>query len=267
MKKAAKGLQLLFPKMLHITCLAHGIHRVCEEIRRLFPDVDLLISSMKKIFLKDPARTVAFKETLTIPLPPAPVLVRWGTWVSAALYYGKHFDNLKNFVCSALDLDADEAAAIHTAQALFSKRSVRDEITLVVANSADLPGVITRLESQGLPLSSAVSLVEGLEASFESLTGATLAPVREKLHRTLLNNSGFQELRIVKGILEGEASTEQLRDPEKLTVDELNSLKYAPVVSCDVERVFSVYKSILRENRESFKFKNLMQHVVIACNK
>lgn len=48
MKKAAKGLQILYPKLIHITCLAHALHRVAEEVRGNFPDVDKLISNGKK---------------------------------------------------------------------------------------------------------------------------------------------------------------------------------------------------------------------------
>jgi len=33
MIKAAKALQLLYPKMTHVTCLAHALHRVAEEVR------------------------------------------------------------------------------------------------------------------------------------------------------------------------------------------------------------------------------------------
>jgi len=40
MVKAANGLSVLFPKMIHITCVAHGLHRVAEKIRVLYPEVD-----------------------------------------------------------------------------------------------------------------------------------------------------------------------------------------------------------------------------------
>ena len=33
MIKAAKALQLLYPKMIHVTCLEHVLHRVAEEVR------------------------------------------------------------------------------------------------------------------------------------------------------------------------------------------------------------------------------------------
>jgi len=61
MIKAGKGLGILYPKMIHITCLAHALHMVSEEIRQQFPNVDLLISNCKKAFLKAPKRMKYFK--------------------------------------------------------------------------------------------------------------------------------------------------------------------------------------------------------------
>ena len=54
MVKAAKGLQVLYPKMIHATCLAHALHRVAEEVRESYFDVDKLIANGKKIFVKAP---------------------------------------------------------------------------------------------------------------------------------------------------------------------------------------------------------------------
>ena len=38
--------------MLHVTCAAHGIHRVAEFVRGEYSDVDRLIANGKKVFLK-----------------------------------------------------------------------------------------------------------------------------------------------------------------------------------------------------------------------
>jgi hypothetical protein len=71
MKKADKGLQMLYPKMIHITWLAHALHRVAEEVRGNFPDVDRLISNRKKIFMKAPLQVQKFKkEAPLLPLLP-----------------------------------------------------------------------------------------------------------------------------------------------------------------------------------------------------
>jgi len=33
MVKAGKAIQTFFPKMLHVTCLAHALHRVTEQMK------------------------------------------------------------------------------------------------------------------------------------------------------------------------------------------------------------------------------------------
>jgi hypothetical protein len=71
--------------MVHWTCLVHGLHRVAEEIRGNCPEVDSLISNVKKIFLKAPLRVEKFEqEASSLPLPPQPVLTCCGMWLNAA---------------------------------------------------------------------------------------------------------------------------------------------------------------------------------------
>jgi hypothetical protein len=41
--------------MIHTTCLAHGLHREAETVRILNPEVDKIIASVKKIFIKAPS--------------------------------------------------------------------------------------------------------------------------------------------------------------------------------------------------------------------
>lgn len=52
MLAAMASMQYLFPKMLHLTCFAHGLHRVAEFVRSKFKDVNSLISYTKAVFLK-----------------------------------------------------------------------------------------------------------------------------------------------------------------------------------------------------------------------
>ena len=74
MIKAAKALQLLYPKMIHVTCLAHDLHRVAKEVRGSYHEVDKLIANGKKIFIKSPLRVQKFKEEApTLPLPHSPL--------------------------------------------------------------------------------------------------------------------------------------------------------------------------------------------------
>lgn len=42
---AAKTLKIFFPKLIHITCMAHAVNRVLEKIRELYPDINKLINN------------------------------------------------------------------------------------------------------------------------------------------------------------------------------------------------------------------------------
>ena len=95
MIKAAKALQLLYPKMIHVTCLARALH-IAEEVRGSQPEVDKLIANEKKIFIKSPLRVQKFKEEApTLPLPPQPTVACWGTWLDAANYYYTSYSEIE----------------------------------------------------------------------------------------------------------------------------------------------------------------------------
>lgn len=50
MKKAMKGINILYTKMIHVTCFAHGLHRLAEFVREKNTITDQLISKVKKLW-------------------------------------------------------------------------------------------------------------------------------------------------------------------------------------------------------------------------
>lgn len=77
MVKAGETIKVLYSKIVHITCLAHALHRVAEQLRILFLGVYVLISNVKKVFLKSPYRVQIFKTLASrIPLPPESIITR-----------------------------------------------------------------------------------------------------------------------------------------------------------------------------------------------
>lgn len=62
MLSTRKKIKKKYPQVLHVTCLAHALHRVCEKVRDSFTNVDKLIAKMKKTFLKAPSRMKYFGE-------------------------------------------------------------------------------------------------------------------------------------------------------------------------------------------------------------
>jgi hypothetical protein len=80
--KAVKGLQVQYPRMVHLTCFAHALYGVSEEIRDNYPDDNKFISNVKKMFFKAPLRVQKFKQdSPSFSLSPQPVLMRWVTWL------------------------------------------------------------------------------------------------------------------------------------------------------------------------------------------
>ena len=62
-----------------------------------FPEVVSLVNQTKKVFLKTLSRINAYKEYAEdLPLPPQLVLTRWGTCITAALFYANRFDVIKS---------------------------------------------------------------------------------------------------------------------------------------------------------------------------
>lgn len=80
MMKAARDLTILYTKMVHVTCIAHGLNRLAETIRERFEKADTLVNNVKKIFLKAPYRVQLLKGMYPdLPLPPEPVISHWAT--------------------------------------------------------------------------------------------------------------------------------------------------------------------------------------------
>jgi len=261
MKKAGNALKILFPRMLHLTCLVHGLHRVAEEIREQFSDVDLLISSIKKIFLKAPSRIRIFKEIAPeLSLPPQPILTRWGTWISAASYYAKNFQKIKEIV---EHLDEDSAASIKTVKKLMVKKSLQNDLAFIFSNYSDICSKIEKLESRDLILVESVNIVTTAIKEICSVSSSSKGNIiKQKCELVFSTNLDFEVIKKLATVISGSGSAEDL------TYDamEIACFKYAPVTSVDVERSFSQLKYLLSNRRQSLTIDNLKKYLIISCN-
>lgn len=96
--------------MLHVTCKIDALYLVAETIRQSYPEVDALITNTKAVFCKSPKRIRDFhRKCPGIPEPPQSIVTEWETWLRAALYYSKYFEQTKTVV---LQFNPEEAAAI-----------------------------------------------------------------------------------------------------------------------------------------------------------
>ncbi|KAL4125875.1 hypothetical protein QTP88_010112 [Uroleucon formosanum] len=206
MVKAGSAIQIFYPKMLHVTCLAHALYRVAEQIRSDFPLVDKLISSVKKVFLKCPARIQIFKnEAPELSLPPEPVITRWGIWLTAAIYYCDSYQTIKKIVNK---FDPNDALSIRTAKEIIGERTVEANLAFIKSNFSFLSSALTSLEEKGKPLSNLVSIINTVS---EKLAIAVLTPQGKSIHtkfqKVLDKNSGYKVLSKISKILVGETDS------------------------------------------------------------
>lgn len=165
--------------MEHVTCLAHGLHRVAEEVRKCFLKVDQLISNVKNFFLKCPARIYFFREKApNIPLPPQLVLTRQGTWLSAANYYCEHFETLKEII---LGLNRDDATSIEKPQDLMDDFDLKSDLIYIYSNFGTLSDSITLLETFGLSLQHLIKIVQDVENKIQQAENRVGQDIKKKI--------------------------------------------------------------------------------------
>ncbi|KAK5650405.1 hypothetical protein RI129_001434 [Pyrocoelia pectoralis] len=147
MIKAGANLKIFFPNLVHTTCLAHG-HRIAEAVRVQFHLVNSLINNGKKVFLKAPSRIELYHEHITplhehlkdVPLPPQPVLTRWGTWIEAALFYCEHYKEFKNIVDG---FDPSYTQSIADCQNVLKNRElIISHLCYIKTHFSDIPTII-----------------------------------------------------------------------------------------------------------------------------
>lgn len=143
MTKASDKLKVLYTKMVHVTCTSHGLHRTAENIRIKFPKFDKPVANVKRVFQKAPYRVQQFHTDAPItPLLPEPILTRWGTWISVAIYYSKNFEIVRHIVKC---FDENDALSIKNSQKYFKSNQMKGNLAYMHLNLSCLPIAITRL--------------------------------------------------------------------------------------------------------------------------
>jgi len=195
---AAKALQLLYPKMIHVTCLAHALHIVAGEVHGSYPEVDKLTANGKKIFIKSPLRVQKFnEEATTTSLPPQPIVTRWGTWLDAANYYCTNYSLIEKIFSK---FDSKDSSSIKSVQELFSVTMSRN-LAYIKANFCGILKSNTRLDTVGIQLCDAINTVKQTESELSRVQGEVATKVNAKLQSVLERNPGYSTLCKVSDIL------------------------------------------------------------------
>ncbi|KRX38199.1 hypothetical protein T09_8876, partial [Trichinella sp. T9] len=205
--------------MLHLTCLDHGLHRIAEHIRCLFPDVDRLISNVKKVFLKAPSRVQLFKEMAPeIPLTPQPVLTRWGTWLSAVFYYAANFKKIQEII-SCFE-EEEESAAVKIIHEIMQKESLRCDLVFI-ANFANFVQAFTFLEIRSETLVDRLQVFDKVINNIHKIPGIVGEDIK--------TNKDLKEIKSIAEVLTGKSNAQLIG----MNTESAVCFKYAPVTSAE----------------------------------
>ena len=168
MTSAGRKMKEFYPNRIHVTCVAHGIHRICETLRDSFPDVKRLISCARKIFLKCPSRVLQYKEKLNCALPPDVIVTHWGTWITAAIFFANIFEGFSDLVSELRD---DSAQVEKLKKLLQDNPGLPSNLAFINAHTASFAESITKLEKRGLSLDAQIQIVENLRTKIRTIPG------------------------------------------------------------------------------------------------
>lgn len=282
-----------YPKMTHITCLAHGVHRLSLKILSEFPLAKKVIMDVKALFHLSPKRRAQWRELFPhLPLPPAPVEVRWGSLLTAASYYLVNFYAVKSFVDQ---LNPKDAAVIGAAQKSLTDEAYQ-QLKIIAEQFSFLPELLIKLQTRHLPFDDALETVQEVTRRLERMDRPEMPVIRKKWAEILERNDGLKVAQEIQRWMKGEISNltelkeradRELREKKAksartkkakaeaanaeaiipaLTADDIKYLKYAPLVSVDAERAFSRFSILFSALRRSMKIENVEAHMIIQWN-
>lgn len=238
MLKAGRDLKTTFyPHLLHVTCLAHALHNVCQLARVNFPKVEQLVRHFRKAFVKCPRRRCELKDFLDKPLEKFPVDTRWGTWIHFCIFLGSNYDQIRSYVST---IQGERNSSLHYLLDSLEDVGTMDQL-LGVSDLHFLCKSIKQLEASGL------SILEQREIINDAISRLK-EPFKGKLIDLLSKNPSYEE------ILSADSFEDRLK------------LRYTPLVSVDVERSFSSVKLIDTARRQNLTDESLMQLAVVYFN-
>jgi hypothetical protein len=186
---------------------------------------------------------------LNTPLPPQPVVTRWGTWLEArsCIFFSKHFDLLKLFINKL----KDDAVSVKECKSVLINKDLHFQLNFIHNNFARIPEAIKFLETQNLKQPTCIDKFETLLVQLKNKNWPLQNRFNQKIDAVIARNPDFT---IVKQITSN-AFTDDVRLLKYS--DLVPYFMFAPVTSCDVERSFSKFKDILTFKRSSFTAENL----------
>ena len=133
-------LKCLYPKLFHVTSVAHLLHNCAMKIYSNFEDVNQLIAKVKAVTIKNKTRQAKFSA---IGYPPQPVPTRWVSWSNAALYYVKNLPEVKAIVESCVG----SGILVTQANVCLQKSGLADQLLKIKDHYESLVKLIEKMEN------------------------------------------------------------------------------------------------------------------------
>ncbi|KAJ4449139.1 hypothetical protein ANN_00534 [Periplaneta americana] len=117
-----------------------------------------------------------------IPLPPKPILTRWGTWLEAVEYYAEHIDSINNVL---LALDSEDAVSIDTAKTVTCDISVKNDLAHIQHTFSCIIKTLKSLQNRHLSLSESFEIINSTVEQLNRGRGKVADAVRAKVDTVL----------------------------------------------------------------------------------
>lgn len=248
----------MFPKMIHVKCLARDLQQISECVRMNSADVEVLISRVAFVFRETPWHRHQFREIKTyISSPPTSTqFTQRSTWIEAAIYYANNFSIIESIVDR---IDKNDSDAINRARNAFLSPTVKANLAFIKAHFNYFVEAIDKIQKRGTPLAESIYLIDQVCTPIADMKFPSF---RNEFHRLLDENPGYEKLKSINLILNGVLTTSDglnVYEPADLTMYAM-----APITLCDVQRAFPAYELVL--NDQDVPFKQIKEHLIVYCN-
>lgn len=161
-------------------------------------------------------------------------------------------------------LNPNDAAAIRLARDAIHSPTIIAHLVQIDSHFHGLVDAICRLETQGNTLTDSIKLIDSVSAELSTSEAPIARVALEKMNSVLSKNPGLKVLKRIGAVLEGTST--DIPGENVYDANDVAAFKFAPITSCDVERIFSRFSYEFSERRRSFKFENLCMHTVLSAN-
>ena len=239
--KKLKEMTLIFPRLNHVTCIAHAINLVCQSIAKDFYLVNKFFGLQKTWFKNSNKRKNEYQAQTKLTLIPSPITIRWGTWLKCANYHRLNFQKVKDFFLG-ISL-TNEPESLKKMKKILSGKKIESDIIRLTASYGQIPAIIAQLEGSDLTMKKQLELLESVEDLIKGTSH------HQMLISSLKKNTDFKKF-----------------TSDEVAFDDRVKRSFAPLTTCNVERSFSIYRAVFRDNRTRLKTSSLHDIMIVNYN-